>query len=134
MIEFDLMTDLLCDGCADLHAQFEQFFQNMTYLGKPVKDLVRVNYGFLPLPYHHASWIPHRLMIYVENQCITKPTKCVFNDYVKYASDMRDSFLNGMDQSYDQLTQWWIGQTSQKFGWPVADLNAAYNRTTPDAI
>jgi hypothetical protein len=67
MIEFDLMTDLLCDGCADLHQQFELFFKNMTYLGKPVKDLVRVNYGFLPLPYHHASWIPHRLMIYVEN-------------------------------------------------------------------
>jgi hypothetical protein len=26
MIEFELVTDLLCDGCADLHEQFEQFF------------------------------------------------------------------------------------------------------------
>jgi hypothetical protein len=67
MIEFDLITDLLCDGCAYLHQDFDEFFQNMTFMGRPVKQQIRVNYAFLPLPYHHASWIPHRLMIYVEN-------------------------------------------------------------------
>lgn len=47
---------------------------------------------------------------------------------------MRDSFLNGENLSYDQLTEWWIDQTAQRFKWPISDLQAVYNRTTPDPL
>ncbi|TNV74022.1 hypothetical protein FGO68_gene8605 [Halteria grandinella] len=69
MINFEVFADLLCDGCAMLHAEFERFL-NMTYLGSPVRDQIGVNYVFFPLPYHQASWIPHRLLPYIIDQCI----------------------------------------------------------------
>ena len=39
LINFELFEDLLCDGCAMLHPQFERFL-NMTYLGSPVRDQI----------------------------------------------------------------------------------------------
>lgn len=76
MINFEVFADLLCDGCAMLHAEFERFL-NMSYLGSPVRDQIGVNYVFFPLPYHHASWIPHRLLPYIIDQCIsTKGQTC----------------------------------------------------------
>jgi hypothetical protein len=131
MIEFELFTDLLCDGCAVLHEEFNKFFTNMTYLGRPVSDQITVSYGFLALPYHHASWIPHRLLPYITNECRTTST-CKFEAYTSYTYKNRYSFLDATDTNYDDLVTRWISTCRSKFGWPLADLQAVYNRTSVD--
>lgn len=36
-INIELFSELLCDGCAMLHPEFEKFL-NMNYLGSPVRE------------------------------------------------------------------------------------------------
>ena len=91
LIEIELFFDLLCDGCAMMHPEFIRFL-NMTYLGSPVRDLIFVNYAFFGLPYHHASWIPHRLLPFIIDECLSSKV-CKFNDYITYTFNVRDSFL-----------------------------------------
>ena len=106
----------------------------MTYLGKPVKDLVRVNYGFLPLPYHHASWIPHRLLPYIIDKCLAaNNVNCKYKEYVNYTLETRDEFLYFTNTTYDALTSWWIGKVNSKFGWSYQDMIQVYNRSAVDA-
>jgi hypothetical protein len=131
MIEFEIFTDLLCDGCAMLHEEFNQFFTNKTYLGRPVSDQITVSYGFLALPYHHASWIPHRLLPYIANECRTTST-CKFEAYTSYTYKTRYSFLDATDTNYDDLVTRWISTCRSKFGWPLADLQAVFNRNSVD--
>jgi hypothetical protein len=106
LINVELFFCLLCDGCADLHPEFQKFL-NMTYLGSPVRDQITVNYAFFGLPYHHGSWIPHRLLPFIIDECL-ETQKCKFNDYINYTFGMRDSFLQGSGTSFDDLTWWWI--------------------------
>ena len=113
-----------------MHPEFERFL-NMTYLGSPVKDLITVNYAFLALPYHHASWIPHRLLPYIIDQCLS-PTnnKCYYKEYMNFTFDIRDQFLEFTNTTYDNLQSWWINQVNSKFDWNLYDLRAVYNRNT----
>ena len=93
MINIELFEDLLCDGCAMLHPIFQDFL-NQTFLGQPVRDLVTVNYAFLALPYHHASWIPHRLLPFIIDQCLaSNNVGCKYKEYVNYTLEIRDQFL-----------------------------------------
>jgi hypothetical protein len=89
MINIELFEDLLCDGCAMMHPEFEKFLA-MDFMGAKVKDQVTVNYAFLALPYHHASWIPHRLLPYIIDQCLASPATCRYKDYMSYTFNIRD--------------------------------------------
>jgi hypothetical protein len=106
LIDIELFTDLTCDGCAMLHPEFERFL-DMKFLGYPVRTQIGVNYAFLALPYHHASWIPHRLLPFVIDQCLGTDN-CQFDAYITYAYEQRDVFLNNTYKTYDQLTDTWI--------------------------
>jgi hypothetical protein len=113
MIKFEVFADLLCDGCAMLHAEFDRFL-NMTYLGSPVRDQIGVNYAFLALPYHHASWIPHRLLPYIIDECVSsKGAVCKYKAYIDYTFGIRDSFLDATNITFDDLTTWWINTCNQ---------------------
>jgi hypothetical protein len=90
-----------------MHDEFNKFFYNMTYLGRPVSEQIVVSYGFLALPYHHGSWIPHLLLPYVANQCRTTST-CKFEDYISYTYKTRYNFLDATDVNYDDLAARWI--------------------------
>jgi hypothetical protein len=91
-IEIELFLDLLCDGCAMVHPEFKEFLK-MNYSGTPVIDLVHVNYAFFGLPYHHAAWIPHRLLPYIINECY-QGVRCRFDQYVNYTLTNRNFFLD----------------------------------------
>lgn len=122
MIDIEIFADLLCDGCAMMHPEFDRFL-NMTYLGAPVRDQIYVNYAWLALPYHHASWIPHRLLPYIIDECISsKGTVCKYKPYINYTFEIRDQFLSATNQTYDALTNWWINQCVEAFNWPKSDL------------
>ena len=136
-IDVEIFFDLLCDGCAMMHPEFQRFLSmpypnsttNTSFNTQPkgrqyqVKDLIGVNYAFFGLPYHHASWIPHRLLPYIIDQCINEGAQsCRFDRYVNYTFEVRDKFLEGTGRTYDNLTEWWISDVSQRFNWSLTDL------------
>lgn len=62
-IEFEIHYDLMCEVSAALHPDLATFL-DMPFNGGKVRDAVKVKYVFQALPYHHASWIPHKLLPY----------------------------------------------------------------------
>jgi hypothetical protein len=62
-ISITMFYDLLCSGSAFEDPIFQSFL-NSQYEDKalgvtaPYLDFLEVTYSFVPLPYHHASWIP----------------------------------------------------------------------------
>lgn len=75
MIEIEAFMDLFCSGCAAVHPEFKKFL-DMPFLSGTVRDAVKVNYNFFPLPYHHAVWIPHKLLPKIIDDCLANPAKC----------------------------------------------------------
>jgi hypothetical protein len=65
---FELHYDLTCSASAALHPAFKQFL-DLPYNGGTVRDAVKVEYLFQPLPYHHTTWIPHKLVPYFTDEC-----------------------------------------------------------------
>jgi hypothetical protein len=108
LIDIELFMDLTCDGCAVEWPEFQKFL-GMNYLGSQVRDQIFVNYVIFALPYHHASWIPQRLLPFIIDQCVsTKNQVCKYTDYLAYALKNRATFLAGTNLTYDALTTWWI--------------------------
>jgi hypothetical protein len=84
-IQLDCYFDLFCSGCAHDNP-IVQAFLSSTYtdpvLGSVVvRDLLTVNYNYVPLPYHHASWVPALAMQWVINKCYANPAQCNFHAF-----------------------------------------------------
>ena len=84
MIEFELFYDLTCSASAALHPELKTFL-DMPFLGKTVRDAIKVNYVFHPLPYHHGSWIPHKVLPYIIDKCVSSPLNCKLTYYLDFA-------------------------------------------------
>lgn len=106
MIEIEIYYDLTCSASAAFHPDFVDFL-NMKFLSGTVRDAVRVNYNFMPLPYHYGSWIPHKLLPYIIDQCIKDTMSCKFPYYVQFAFDNQNKLLTATDKSYNQLIDIW---------------------------
>ena len=72
---------------------------------KKIIDLVHVTYDFIPLPYHHGSWIPAKLMPYVSMQCAETPESCQFKAYLEYMLANQDMILSATDVPYTTLIE-----------------------------
>lgn len=91
-VDFEIHYDLMCSASAALHPAFTQFL-DLPYLEGKVRDYVTAEYLFQPLPYHHTSWIPHKLVPYFTDECYTQPnnsesegeSKCRYIDYMNFS-------------------------------------------------
>lgn len=129
MIEIDVYYDLTCSASKAFHPEFVKFL-NMPFLTSTVRDAVKVNYNFLPLPYHQDSWIPHKILPYIIDQCVINGLSCKFPQYVQYAFDNQNTILSATDKSYNYLVDKWCSMVSQSFGWPKQDLVNLFNIDT----
>ncbi len=129
LIEFEVFYDLTCSASAALHPEFKKFL-DLKFLNGTVRDAIRVNYAFFPLPYHHASWIPHKLLPYIIDKCVADPLGCKFPYYMDFTFYNQNLFLTGKDTTYNDLITQWTGMVSSAFNWPMADLNALYSWDT----
>ena len=129
MIDIEIFYDLICDGSAAFHPEFLGFL-NMPFLTGTVRDAVRVNYNFMPLPYHYGSWIPHKILPYIIDQCIKDTMSCKFPYYVQWTFDNRAKLLTAQDKSYNQLVDMWTGMVSSAFGWNQVDLKDLFDYET----
>jgi len=73
-IEISVYYDLLCYFSMKMDPIFQTFLKKDYTMPDgsgvfTVMDLIRVNYHFVPLPYHHESWIPDVMVAAVINQC-----------------------------------------------------------------
>ena len=83
-INFEMHYDLTCSASAALHPAFKQFLDLPFQDGK-VRDAVKVEYLFHPLPYHHATWVPHKLVPYFTDECYQTPqVQCRYIEYMEY--------------------------------------------------
>jgi len=93
-IDLEIIYDLMCSDSAYLDPAFQQFL-NMTWnvTNDLVKNSIKVSYTFLPLPYHHETWIPHLLVPSLLDQCDFTPASCVFPQYMQYCFTNQDNIL-----------------------------------------
>ncbi len=116
MITFEVFYDLTCAGSAAMHPELVKFLA-MPFLDGTVRDAITVNYAFIPLPYHHASWIPHKIIPYIIDKCIKSQLDCKLPYYVSFAFNNQGLILSATDKSYNEIINMWTGMVSQAFGW-----------------
>ena len=84
MIEFEVFYDLTCSASAAMHPELKKFL-DMPFIGRKVRDAITVNYAFFPLPYHHSSWIAHKIIPFIIDQCLFDPLGCKMPYYVDFS-------------------------------------------------
>ena len=129
MIEFEIYYDLTCSASAALHPEWKTFL-DMPFLGRTVRDAIKVNYVFFPLPYHHSSWIPHKILPYVIDKCVASPLNCKLPYYIDFAFNNQNFILTSKDTSFNDLVVAWTGMVSTTFGWPQPELISLYSWDT----
>lgn len=65
-IEIEIIYDLLCIDSQEADPILQEFLDK-PFLDSKVRDQIKVTYTFFPLPYHHAVWIPHKLLPFFED-------------------------------------------------------------------
>ena len=129
MIEFEVFYDLTCSASAAMHPELKKFL-DMPFLGRTVRDAITVNYAFFPLPYHHAAWIPHKIVPYIIDKCLKDTLGCKMPYYIDFAFNNQDFILGAKDKSYNDIIVAWTGMVSQAFGWPQSELQALFDYST----
>lgn len=112
-----------------MHPELKRFL-DMPFLTGTVRDAIRVNYAFFPLPYHHGSWIPHKIVPYIIDKCVFDTLGCKLPYYIDFTFNNQNKLLTAKDTSYNDLITQWTGMVSQAFGWPQADLIALFDWDT----
>lgn len=108
----------MCSDSAALHPEFAKFLNtNWNVTGKTVAESVKVTYSFLPLPYHHEVWIPHRLLPYFLDNCQFGP-KCQFYDYLNYCFENQDTVLGAKNISANAIVLQWTNMVGNALNIP----------------
>jgi len=128
-IEFEMHYDLMCSASAALHPDFATFLDTQ-YLNGKVRDYVTVKYVFQPLTYHHATWIPHKLLPFIIDQCYSNQTTCQYINYMNFCFNNQDDILGSTNKSYNQIIQDWTAKVAKQFGWNQKDLTDLFDYDT----
>lgn len=81
-LKIELFYDLLCEISKDLHPKIIELM-DMPFLNKTVKDVVEINFVFLPLPYHRGTWVVTKIVPYLIDLCHNDSSKChLYLDYI----------------------------------------------------
>ena len=94
-----------------MHPELKTFL-DMPFLNRTVRDAIKINYVFFPLPYHHASWIPHKIIPYIIDKCVSSPLNCKLNYYIDYVFNNQNYILSAKDVSYNDLVTSWTRMVS----------------------
>lgn len=124
-IDIEIIYDLMCSDSKDQNPAFQSFLAS-TWNGALVKDQIEVTYTFLPLPYHHETWIPHKLVPYFLDVCQFTPTSCIMYDYIEYCFAHQDDILDKKDISQDDIIASWVTQVAANFKLTESDLSIIY--------
>lgn len=129
-IRIDLYYDLFCSGCAHDNPIIQAFL-NSEYSdpvhkdAKTVLDLVEVNYNYVPLPYHHASWIPAMAMQFEINRCYAKDTySCNFHEFQNWNFENQDTYLAMVNNSEEDILDTYANDIADHFSFTSADITA----------
>lgn len=126
-IDLTIIYDLMCSDSAALAPEFNKFLDSTwNVTNTKVSDAIRVTYSFLPLPYHHEVWMPHRLVPYFLDQC-QFGAKCQMMDYINFCFANQDDILDAKDTSANALLLQWTSKVSSTLDIPQAELLAVFN-------
>jgi len=127
-IDFEIVYDLMCSDSAAVHPEFAKFLQSTwTVTNTQVIAEIQVRYTFLPLPYHHEVWIPHRLVPYFLDNCQFGPHPCQFVDYLNFCFENQDAVLGAKDSSENTIVLQWTNAVATNMSLPQAELLAVFN-------
>lgn len=99
-IDIELHYDLMCEVSAALHPDFATFLDTAFLDGK-VRDYITVRYVFQPLSYHHATWITHKILPYIIDECEAKPDSCQYINYMNFCFNNQDEVLSSTNLSHN---------------------------------
>ena len=72
-IEILVVYDLICENSKTGHPEFKKFLDmNWTSIAGPnttVREQIQIRYSFLPLTFHHAVWVPHKVIPFLLDEC-----------------------------------------------------------------
>ena len=88
----------------------------MTFLSSTVKDQIKLNYVFFPLPYHHEVWVPHKLLPYFEDLCRNDTQKCYYYEYTDFCFKNQDFILRATSQTEIEIINGWANKVADHFG------------------
>ncbi len=92
-----------------------------------VASELEISYSFLPLTFHHAVWVPHKLVPYLLDNCHWGPNECIIYEYIEFCFENLDSFINSYGISQDDLQYSWASKVANHFGLPVLDILHVYD-------
>ena len=119
---------MLCDGSAAVHKEFKRFLK-MPFQSGTVKDAIKFNIAFFPLPYHEHSWLVTKLLPLIIDQCYFSTLSCKYGYYISYVFDHLD-LISSQDKSELEMIDWWTTHVSDAFGWTKDELMSVYDRTS----
>ena len=68
-------------------------FLDMPFLGCSLRDAITADYAFFPLPYHHVSWIPHKVIPYIINKCLKDTIGFKMSYYIDFSFKNQEFIL-----------------------------------------
>ena len=121
-IEILVIYDLICQDSKEHHPEFKRFLDmNWTALGGPnttVREQVQIRYSFLPLTFHHAVWVPHKLIPFLLDEC-DFTDNCNIEEYIDFTFAHMDEILNAYSTSYNEVVGMWASKVAMEYGYPV---------------
>lgn len=85
-IKIEIGYDLMCSDSAKYDPFFQDFL-NMPFTSTKntlVSEAIRYNYVLMPLPYHHETWVAHKLVAQFVDACYSDANSCQYHDYIHY--------------------------------------------------
>ena len=113
-IEIEIVYDLMCSDSAALNPAFQEFL-DQPFETSTVRDQIQLSYTFLPLPYHHEVWIPHKIVPSLLDQCHADAKACIFYEYMDFCFQNQDFILGAKDTSQDDLIKQWTDKVAKQF-------------------
>ena len=85
---------------------------------------VRITYTFMPLTYHHGTWLVSKLVPYFVDQCY-QTSECRFVDYMNFCFEKQEIMLASTGKSQNELISLWVNLTAESLNidpQPLADV------------
>ena len=92
-----------------------------------VRSEIQLSYTFLPLTFHHAVWIPHKLIPYLLDNCEVGPHPCIMEQYMEFAFLHMTDLLDSYNKTQDDLIFTWASEVAMEFGLPVKEIIDVYS-------
>ena len=131
-IQIEFIYDITCSDCRS-HDPITQAFLDSPWHNSTVREEIFYSYTLLPLPYHHESWVPHKLIPMILDECYFTD-ECHYYEYINFTLTYQDLILKTVNVNENDIIDQWTQFVAMNFNYTLADLQKVYtNDDTHDS-